>query len=46
MVDTDGPRVSVIGLEDVVVVVDGDEVLVTTREGAQKVGKLSGAVNQ
>ncbi|HEX2793598.1 MAG TPA: mannose-1-phosphate guanylyltransferase [Croceicoccus sp.] len=46
MVDTDGPRVSVIGLEDVVVVVDGDEVLVTTREGAQKVGKLAGAVNQ
>lgn len=46
MVDTDGPRVSVIGLEDVVVVVDGDEVLVTTREGAQKVGKLTGAANQ
>jgi len=46
MVDTDGPRVSVIGLEGVVVVVDGDEVLVTTREGAQKVGKLAGAVNQ
>ncbi|WP_066553609.1 mannose-1-phosphate guanylyltransferase [Croceicoccus bisphenolivorans] len=46
MVDTDGPRVSVIGLEDVVVVVDGDEVLVTTREGAQKVGKLAGASNQ
>jgi len=46
MVDTDGPRVSVIGLTDVVVVVDGDEVLVTTREGAQKVGKLAGAVNQ
>jgi len=46
MVDTDGPRVSVIGLEDVVVVVDGDEILVTTREGAQKVGKLDGAANQ
>lgn len=46
MVDTDGPRVSVIGLEDVVVVVDGDEVLVTTRAGAQKVGKLTGAANQ
>jgi mannose-1-phosphate guanylyltransferase len=27
-------------------VVDGDEVLVTTMAGAQKVGKLSGAVNQ
>ena len=46
LVESDGPRVSVIGLEDVVVVVDGDEVLVTTRAGAQLVGKLDGAVNQ
>lgn len=46
MVESDGPRVSVIGLENVVVVVDGDEVLVTTRAGAQKVGKLAGAINQ
>ena len=46
MVDSDGARVSVIGLEDVTVVVDGDEVLVTTRAGAQKVGKLIGAANQ
>lgn len=46
LVDTDGPRVSVIGLSDIIVVVNGDEVLVTTAEGAQKVGKLSGAVNQ
>nr|WP_247713647.1 sugar phosphate nucleotidyltransferase [Qipengyuania sphaerica] len=46
MVDSDGPRVSVIGLEDVVVVVDGGDILVTTREGAQKVGKLEGAANQ
>jgi mannose-1-phosphate guanylyltransferase/mannose-6-phosphate isomerase len=46
MVETDGPRVSVIGLSDVVVVVDGDEVLVTTAAGAQKVGKLGGAANQ
>ncbi len=46
LVDTDGPRVSVIGLSNVIVVVDGDEVLVTTSEGAQKVGKLSGAMNQ
>lgn len=43
MVETDGPRVSVIGLEDVVVVVDGDEVLVTSAAGVQKVGKLAGA---
>lgn len=46
LVDSDGPRVSVIGLRDVVVVVDGNDILVTTAEGAQKVGKLGGAVNQ
>jgi mannose-1-phosphate guanylyltransferase len=45
-VDTDGPRVSVIGLTDVAIVIDGDDVLVTTMEGAQKVGKLGGAANQ
>jgi mannose-1-phosphate guanylyltransferase/mannose-6-phosphate isomerase len=46
MIDTDGPRVSVIGLDDVVVVVDGDEVLVVSATGAQQVGKLSGAKSQ
>jgi len=46
LVDSDGPRVSVIGLEDVIVVVDGNDVMVTTRAGTQKVGKLAGAVNQ
>ena len=46
LVDSDGPRVSVIGLEDVVIVIDGNDVLVTSHAGAQKVGKLSGAVNQ
>ena len=46
LVHTDGPRVSVIGASNLIVVVDGDEVLVTTREGAQLVGKLSGAANQ
>jgi mannose-1-phosphate guanylyltransferase/mannose-6-phosphate isomerase len=45
-VDSDGPRVSVIGLENVAIVVGGDEVLVTTMDGAQKVGKLGGAANQ
>lgn len=43
LVESDGPRVSAIGLEDVVIVIDGDEVLVTTRAGAQGVGKLPGA---
>jgi mannose-1-phosphate guanylyltransferase/mannose-6-phosphate isomerase len=46
LVETDGPRVSVIGLDDVIVVVDGDEVLVTSASGAQLVGKLTGAANQ
>ncbi len=46
MVDTDGPRVSVVGLDNVIVVVDGDEVLVTSAKGAPLVGKLDGAVNQ
>lgn len=43
---SDGPRISAVGLEDVIVVVSGDEVLVTTREGAQRVGKLPGASDQ
>ena len=46
LVESDGPRVSVIGLEGVIVVVNGDEVLVTSADGAQLVGKLGGAVNQ
>lgn len=46
LVDTDGPRVSVVGLEDVIIVVDGDEILVTSAAGAQLVGKLPGASQQ
>ena len=46
LVDSDGPRVSVIGLENVIVVIDGDEVLVTSAAGTQKVGKLHGAAYQ
>ncbi|GAA0271333.1 hypothetical protein GCM10009127_09400 [Alteraurantiacibacter aestuarii] len=46
LAETDGPRISVIGLEDVAVIVDGNEILVTTMQGAQKVGKLGGASNQ
>ncbi|WP_374411286.1 mannose-1-phosphate guanylyltransferase [Novosphingobium colocasiae] len=46
LVDTDGPRVSVIGLEDVIVVVDGNDIMITSIAGVQKVGKLAGAVNQ
>lgn len=46
LVHTDGPRVSVVGASDLIIVVDKDEVLVCTPEGAQLVGKLSGAANQ
>ena len=46
LVDSDGPRISVIGLEDVIVVVDGDDILVTSAAGAQQVGKLHGAAHQ
>ncbi|MET0180440.1 MAG: sugar phosphate nucleotidyltransferase [Novosphingobium sp.] len=46
MVDSDGPSVSVIGLDDVIVVVDGNDVLVTSAAGAQRVGKLALAANQ
>ena len=46
LVESDGPRVSAIGLEDVIIVVDNGEVLVTTAAGAQLVGKLGGAANQ
>jgi mannose-1-phosphate guanylyltransferase/mannose-1-phosphate guanylyltransferase/mannose-6-phosphate isomerase len=46
LVDSDGPRVSVIGLEDVYVVVDGNDIMITSAAGVQKVGKLAGAVNQ
>lgn len=43
---TDGPRVSVVGVEGLCIIVSGGEVLVTTREGAQAVGKLPGAAQQ
>ena len=43
---SDGPRISAIGLKDIAIVVDGDEVLVTTMDGAQMVGKLPGASSQ
>ncbi|WP_285711319.1 mannose-1-phosphate guanylyltransferase [Erythrobacter oryzae] len=43
---TDSLRISAVGLEGVCIIVSDGEVLVTTREGAQAVGKLPGAVNQ
>jgi mannose-1-phosphate guanylyltransferase/mannose-1-phosphate guanylyltransferase/mannose-6-phosphate isomerase len=46
LVDSDSLRVSAIGLENVIIVVDGNDILVTSAAGAQKVGKLHGATNQ
>lgn len=43
---SDGPRVSVVGAEGLCIIVSGGEVLVTTLEGAQAVGKLPGAMGQ
>lgn len=46
LVESDGPRVSAIGVSDLIIVVDGDEVLVTSSAGAQSVGTLRGAASQ
>ena len=46
LIDSDGPSVSVIGLENVIIVVDGNDILVTAANGVQNVGRLSGARNQ
>ncbi len=43
MVRSDGRRVSAIGLENVIIVVDGDEVLVVDSDAAQEVSALKGA---
>lgn len=46
LIESDGPRVSAIGLDNIMIVVDGGEVLVTTADGTQKVGALKGATSQ
>lgn len=43
---TDGPRISAVGLKDLCIIVANGEVLVTSHDGAQRVGKLPGAVKQ
>lgn len=40
MVDSDGPRVSVIGVEDMIVVVDGDDIMIMSTDSADQVPKL------
>lgn len=41
MTQSDGPRISVVGLENVIVVVEDGEVLVISRDAVQQVSKLS-----
>ncbi len=43
---SDGPRISAVGIEDVCIIVCEGEILVTSREGAQKVSWLPGARRQ
>ncbi|WP_202391975.1 mannose-1-phosphate guanylyltransferase [Qipengyuania vulgaris] len=43
MIQSDGPGVSAVGLRDVTIVVDGDEILVIARGSAAGVAKLGGA---
>lgn len=43
LVDTDGPMVHMIGLENVVVVVDGDDILVASATGARDVANFTSA---
>jgi len=43
LVDSDGPRVHMIGVDNMVVVVDGDDILVASATGTRAVGKLIGA---
>ncbi len=39
MIDSDGPHVTVVGADNIVVVVDGDDVLVVSRDAVQRVGE-------
>lgn len=46
LVDSDGPKVHVIGVENVIIVVDGNDIVVTSADGAHKVAQLTGAAKQ
>lgn len=41
LVDTDGPTVHLVGMEDVIVVVDGNDILVASTRDAERVGRLA-----
>ena len=46
LVESDGPTVHLIGLNDVIVVIDGNDVMITSANGAHKVGTLRAATTQ
>jgi len=46
MIDTDGPHVTLVGADDTVVVVDGNDILVVARKAVQRVGEASRCKNQ
>jgi mannose-1-phosphate guanylyltransferase len=41
LVDTDGPKVHLVGMEDVIVVVDGNDILVASTRDAGRIGRLA-----
>jgi mannose-1-phosphate guanylyltransferase len=43
LVDSDGPKVHMIGVDNLVVVVDGDDILIAPPTAAREVAKLSAA---
>jgi len=46
LIESDGPRVSAIGVQDLIIIVDGGDILITKAESAHRVGTLSAAANQ
>jgi len=46
LIESGGPQVSVVGLDNVIVVVYRTKMIITFRACAQQVGKLHGAANQ
>jgi hypothetical protein len=44
-IDSNGPHVSLISLKDVIVMVDGNHIMITSVSDVQCAGKLSGAIN-
>lgn len=46
LVDSDGSRISAIGLSDVIIVADGSDILIISAESAHRVGTLSAVTDQ